>query len=257
VETASNLKASVPAFHAEDLDQVANYRSMSGLAIVSLLFGLASPVCFAALVFLPIPLFGAALSVIALRRIADSDGALAGKWAAATGLALCVASAAASLSYAQVTRFMHARQARQVGQEWIELILSGKTQEAFDLTVQSTRSEPPEPPANLPGAGPPMPPYEQFVTHPTVQALKSAGAGAEVRFAETLSYQPQPQRQCFVDQQFLVSPGPSSAAASQNAERPIDVRLTLQFSRFPGQANLHWRVLGYSRQEQTTDVSPK
>src|SRR5688572_8269686 len=95
VETASEFSATqVPAIHAEDLDQVANYRSMSGLAIVSLLLGLLAPVCFAAPVFLAIPLFGTALSLFALRRIAASEGALAGKWAATAGLALCVVSAA-------------------------------------------------------------------------------------------------------------------------------------------------------------------
>jgi hypothetical protein len=216
---------------------------MSGLAIVSLLFGLLSPVCFAAPVFLAIPLFGMALSVFALRRIADSEGALAGRWAAATGLALCVASAAATLSHAQVTRFLHARQAKQLGLEWIRLLVAGKTEEAFSLTVQSTRQASPEPMANLMGGGSTEPPYERFVKNPLVQALTSAGEDADVQFFGTLEYEPMPRHECVVQQQFNVTPSSTSASGATNP--PVEAALNLQFSKFSGESHLRWLVLGY------------
>jgi hypothetical protein len=247
VESTTHLPSQQPAFHTEDVDQVDNYRTLSVLAIASLLFGLVSPVCFAAPVFLPIPLFGTALSLVALRRIAVSEGALAGKWAAATGLALCIASAAAIVSYAQVTRFLHTSQARQLGQKWVELIVSGNTQEAFQLTVQSTRDDSTDPPANFLAATPPEPPYEQFVKSPLVQALTSAGSGAEVRFAGTLAYDPQPNRQCIVQQQFDVTRAVTSAADAQTSADPVEAAVTLQLSRFRGESKLRWLVLGYSQ----------
>jgi hypothetical protein len=250
VETTTQAPSNQPAFHTEDLDQVASYRTLSALAIVSLLFGLAAPVSFVAPVFLAIPLFGTALSLVALRRIAASDGALAGKWAAATGLALCVASAAATISHAQATRFLHTRQAKQLGHQWVQLLVSGNTAEAFSLTVQSTRQEPPEPPVNFPGGGPSEPPYDQFIKHPLIQALTSAGSGANVQFSETLEYAPQPNHQCIVQQQFDVTPSSTSAAGSQSNVTPVEAVVTLQLSRFPGESRLRWLVLSYIQRSE-------
>jgi hypothetical protein len=246
VEAPSDLQTNRgPAFQAEDLDQVANYRAMSGLAIVSLLFGLASPVCFTAPVFLSIPLFGAALSLLALRRIADSDGGLAGRWAAAAGLALCVASAATAISYAEVTRYVRTRQATQLGYQWLGLLTSGKVQDAYQLTVDSTRPAPPEPPANLPGSAPPEPPFEQFVKNPLVTQLASTSGQADIRLIQTLAYEPQPPRQCIVQQQFRVVPGATATTDANSGSSPIEAILTLQCSRLPGESRLHWLVLGY------------
>jgi hypothetical protein len=256
VETTTHAPSHQPAFHTEDLDQVANYRTLSGLAIASLVFGLVSPVCFAAPVFLAIPLFGTALSLVALRRIAASDGALAGNWAAATGLALCIVSAAATVSYAQVTRFLHTSQARQLGQKWIELIVAGKTEEAFNLTVRSTRDEAVDPPANFLASTPQESPYETFVKNPLVQALTASGSGAEVRFAGTLAYTPQPNHQCIVQQQFDVTPAATSAADAPMSDNPVEAAVTLQLSRFRGESKLRWLVLGYGRQNELPETPP-
>jgi hypothetical protein len=258
VETTTHAPSRQPAFHTEDVEHVDNYRTLSGLAIASLLFGLASPVCFAAPVFLAIPLFGTAISLVALRRIAGSDGALAGKWAAATGLALCIASAAATISYAQFTRFLHSSQAKRLGQKWVQLLVSGNTQEAFNLTVQSTRQDSPEPAGNFLATGPQEPPYEQFVKNPLVQALTSAGSGAEVRFAGTRAYDPQPNHQCIVQQQFNVTPSSSSTSGTDapSTVTPLEAAVTLQLSRFPGESQLRWLVLGHSWQNEMPEGAP-
>jgi hypothetical protein len=245
VETTTHVRSHEPTFHAEDLDEVPNYRTLSVLAMVSLLFGLVSPVCLAAPVFLAIPLFGTALSFVALQRIAASDGALAGKWAAATGLALCVASASVTLTHAQVTRFLHTRQAKELGNRWVQLLVSGQTEEAFNLTVQSTRPAPPEPPANLPGAEPPEPPYESFLKNSLVQALTAAGSDAVINFAGTTAYDPQPNHQCIVRQQFDVTPGAISPPVPRSDVKTVEAEITCQLSRLPGESELNWLIVGY------------
>jgi hypothetical protein len=238
----------ISAFQAEDLDQVANYRAMSGLALVSLLFGLASPLCFAAPVFLAIPLFGTALSLVALRQIARSDGGLAGRWAAAAGLALSVASGAAATSHAQTTRYLHTRHASQLGYQWLGLLVSGHEEEAYKLTVESTRSAPPEPPANLPGSAPSEPPFDRFLNNSLVKGLASTGGQANIRLVQTLTYEPQPNRQCIVQQHYRVVAS-SAASGTPSGSPPIDAILTLQCSRLPGESRLHWMVLGYRLQD--------
>jgi hypothetical protein len=206
-------------------------------------------------VFLSIPLFGAALSLFALRRIAESDGALAGRWAAASGLALCVASAVASMSHVQATRYLLTSQAKQFGREWLGLLVSGDVQDAFNLTVESTRIEPSEPPANLPGGAPPEPPYPRFVKNPLIQALASTGTGADIRFGGTLVYDRRPDGECVVQQRFDVT----RAAAATNVHpangEPVEVVLTLQRSRLSSDARVRWLVLGYGPPNQYSDAA--
>jgi hypothetical protein len=230
-----------PAFHAEDLEQIAGYRTLSGLAIVGLLFGLAAPLCFAAPLLMIIPLVGAAVSLAALRRIADSDGALAGKWAGTIGLGLCVASAVATISNTQVARYLYSRQAREFGRQWIGLVLSGQLEHAFGLTVEGVRPPPqPEPGAPTPS----QTPYESFSSRALVRSLVAAGESADVRFLGTLSTELQPYRQSVVKQEFEVTPN-SSAATSGKSVKPVTATLTLHRSRMPGESSLRWLVEAY------------
>jgi hypothetical protein len=77
--------------------------------------------------------------------------------------------------------------------------------------------------------------------------LSSAGSGAQIRFAGTLAYDPQPNHQCIIQQQFDVTPVAASAAISQTSNNPVEALVTLQLSRFRGESQLRWLVLGYSQ----------
>jgi len=239
VETATQLPTSEPAFHADDTEQVADYRTVSALAIVSLLFGLASPLCFAWPLLMAIPLFGAAISIIALRRIDASDGALAGRWAATIGLVLCVVSGTAAVSRDLVTRYIRTQQADELAREWIELLLAGDTEEAFRLTVAGNRREPPAPEPGIPA--PTQTPFEQFREQPIISELATAGADAEIQPAEVLAYEPQPRRQFIVQQKFLVAP----RHAAGTHRHPIEAIVTLQRSQLIGDRQPRWLVLSY------------
>ena len=241
-DPSQSSPAPQPAFHSDDLDEVAEYRSMSALAIVSFVFGLAAPLCFVAPLLLVIPLVGAALSIIALRRIAASEGTLAGSWAAAAGLALCVASLLASISHAQTARILRSNQAEQFARQWIGLLLSDDTQHAFQLTLDATRPPPP------PEPGEPAPEdnrYEMFANHPFVQSVLAAGADSDVRLAGTLSYEPQPAGQCIVEQRFLITPSTVADTLAPSERSPVDAILTLQRSRLSRNAPMRWLVRSY------------
>jgi len=249
VETAATKPALKQAFHSGDLEQVAEYRTMSSLAIVSLIFGLLSPLCFVMPLLLAIPLFGAAVSIVALRQIAASEGALAGRWAAATGLALCVASAAAAVTDSQATRYLRSQQAEKFGREWIGLLLTGKTDQAFQLTVagaQPAFSEPGEPTAT-------QSPRERFGQDRLVEALVAAGPQSTVRYDGTLTYQAERSGQLTVEQKFTITPPKASGANDESEGRTIEAVLTLQRSRMPGRREVRWLVLGQNAPRLTAD----
>src|SRR5436305_15202732 len=97
--TSTSRTASSSVFHGDDPEQITEYRTLSVLAIISLIIGLISPVAIAAPFLLVVPFVGIAVSLLALRRIAVSGGVLAGRWAATLGLVLSLASAVVPVSH--------------------------------------------------------------------------------------------------------------------------------------------------------------
>jgi hypothetical protein len=250
LDTTTSSPAHLPAFHTDDPPEVSEYRTMSALAIVGLVFGLAAPLCFVSPLLMVIPLFGAAVSIVALRRIAASGGSLAGRGAALAALALCVASIAASLSYDRVTRYLRSNQAEQLARQWIGLLLAGNLEQAFHLTVNGVRQPSPPPP------GEPVPketPFETFTKHPLVQTVSTAGAASEVRFNGMQSYTPLGSRQVRVLQEFSIKP---AASAGSPPGDPIRIILDLQRSHLAGEKTFRWLVLSFQDANAPAEAKP-
>ncbi|HVT26670.1 MAG TPA: hypothetical protein VHE81_01505, partial [Lacipirellulaceae bacterium] len=140
--TGTSPTVSTPVFHADDPEQATGYRTLSVLAIISLMFGLASPLAFGGPLLKGIPLFGIAVSLLALRRIAVSGGVLAGRWIAIVGLVLCVACGIAPFSRDLVQHSIRTSQTEKFGRNWIALLTSGKAKQAFHLTIDGNRPVP-------------------------------------------------------------------------------------------------------------------
>jgi len=232
--------SAAPAFNTDDVDQVADYRSLSVLAIISLLIGLASPLCLLTPVFMLLPLFGAALALVALRRIAVSEGRLAGRWAATAGLALCIACGASAVSRNTVARYMRTSRAEEFGRSWLTKLVSNESEQAFKLTLEGMRPPPP------PEPGMPTPastPYEEFTANPLVQAITAAGKDAKIECLGTQEYTAQSQNDYSVRQKFRVTPQGDSRKTGSAAA--IEANLTLQRSHFRGDRNSHWMVAAF------------
>jgi hypothetical protein len=228
-----------PAFHSDDQPEVSEYRTISALAIVALVFGLAAPFCFWAPFLMVIPLVGAGLAIVALRRIDESGGTLMGRGVALSVLALSLASATASISHDRVTRHLRSNQAEVLARQWINLLLNGRTQVAFGLTVDGAR--PPAPPA--PGEPPPKEsPLQRFTKDPVVTALVAAGPDSTIRFERTSSYTPLSSHQVVVEQEYSVAP---AAVHGSQPSQPVGVVLDLQRSHLAGEKSLHWLVLSF------------
>jgi hypothetical protein len=235
-----------PAFHSDEPEQIGDYRTFSALAIISLIFGIISPVALAGPFLLAIPLFGIGIALLALRRIAVSGGVLTGSSAAMIGLVLCVASLFAPFSRDLTFRLIRLNEAQAFGRNWIALVVSGRLEQAFHLTIDGIRPPPrPEPGAPPRPGSPPSPPqktpYQTFLEQPVIKALAAAGATAEIHPGSVLTYDPQSYRRITIRQLFAV--GPASAAPSA-ASQTVQAIVSLQRGQMPGEAMSRWIVSG-------------
>lgn len=230
---ATSTSAPSPAFHTGDAEQTIEYRSLSVPAVLALVLGLASPLCFGAPLLLVIPIIGIAIAVFAIVRIEASDGALAGKWAAVSGLILCSAMAMAPISRSYVLRTLRTSQARTFAEKWIHDIVSGHADEAYRLTIDAVRG--PAPPA--PGEKAPPDPHQKFLELPQVKGMIAAGPEAEIKFIDTVAYDPQSFERVFVGQRFNIIP-----PASQAGAQPVDVMITVQRAQLPKEGRSRWLV---------------
>src|SRR4051812_34358136 len=206
--TGTTSKLKPVGFHSDEPEEVNEYRSLSVLALVSLIFGLAAPLAFGMPLLVGIPLFGIGISILALQRIATSDGTLTGRWMAAAGLFLCVAFAIAPFSRDYALRAIRLRDAQSFAQKWLETLIAGHTEQAFRLTFDGTRPPPSasaQPP--MPGDPPPKADYfKTFLESPVIKAIQAAAANAEIVPGEVREYTPQTYRNLWIRQVFTVKP---------------------------------------------------
>src|SRR5262245_9258132 len=112
------------------------YRPISRLAVIGLLMSLPSMLLFVdltwALFIFTIP--AVFISVVALRAIRRSDGALAGEAVALMGIVISVACGLGWVTAELVTKAVTQYEARQAVDDWFEKMRTGKSGAAFLLT---------------------------------------------------------------------------------------------------------------------------
>jgi hypothetical protein len=255
--TGRSAIVSSPVFHGDDPEQTTEYRTLSVLAIISLVIGLAAPLAIAGPFLLAIPLFGIAVSLVALRQIAVSGGVLAGRWAATAGLVLCIASAILPVSRDAIQRAIRIHQAEKFGGDWIALVTAGDLKEAFHLTVDATRPPaPPDPsaPPSEPNAPPKPSAYDTFIANPVIKALQAIGPNAEIRIRETLAYQATSYRNISVRQLVAVTPAAPSSSGSSN--QPFEFVLSVQRAIIPRESMSRWLITSYDLPKPGADSTP-
>ena len=116
----------------EDADLL-EYGAISPMAVGSLFLGLASALAMANLLLLVLPLIGLFTSLLALRQIALSEGALVGRKVALSGLALALLFAAMAIG-GTVTRYrVLVGEGRSFAEDWLQLVREGDLQRAHQL----------------------------------------------------------------------------------------------------------------------------
>ncbi len=132
--------------HVSSLDesQVAGYRRVSIAAIAALLLGMLSALALAQPLLLAVPVVAIVVALVSLRAINMPDSNLTGRAFALAGLALALVFAVWAPSRL-ITRQWHLyEQAREFGDQWLELVRAGKLHAAHQLTLHDVERQPPE-----------------------------------------------------------------------------------------------------------------
>jgi hypothetical protein len=236
VESSTYSTGSSAAAGVVGLDEEPTYRSISVMALVSLLLGITAPLCIMAPLLFALPIAGVALALLALRNIATSDGALIGRTAALIGLALSVASVCMTVTRAKVSEEMFSRQARAAAIEWITLLQAGKTDEAFEMSTAKRKGPPPPSPVNIESPQPVRKPIDEFRETPVVHFLVQHAKDADVRYVGDAGFDPGIRGAAMIGQEYDV-------AASQEPGGQSPTRIQLGLERVRGAAGTPWQWL--------------
>ena len=210
--------------------------------MVSLAFGLASPLSLAAPLFWAIPLVGAVIAIMTIRRIGASDGALVGRQAAVIGLALCVGSLAAAATRSIVSEQTLSYQARRRGDPM-----------ACDIEVRRhpRRHLNPRPlrhavrlrhrrPGSPAASQPVREPLADFQDHPLVRYMASVGKEADVTFAGQQGQRPELSAGGRLTEDLLVTP------AKESASPAVTVHISVQRTRANSLSAAKWWIADYA-----------
>jgi hypothetical protein len=176
--------------------EVAEYRSVSGAAVVALILGILSPAAFVDPVVWGIPIAGALTGAFALFRIRRNPTTLVGRKAALVGLWLSVCFAIAAPTERFYYRYCIRAEAKQYAALWFELLADGRPERAFQLTVDPKNRQPlddrldehyrkdPKQRKMLAQMVAPAPKGEK---PSAVRTLLALGKSAETRYVDTVS----------------------------------------------------------------------
>jgi hypothetical protein len=175
-----------------DAPQEEAYRTPSVLAVLALGLGLLSPLAFLNPVFWTVPAAAAVAGLLALRRIAASDGALAGRGLALAALALALFSAAGAITH-RATRYARLEaEADEVARQFCAALAADDVPGAHQLTLPAPERAPPGRAdwtwylrSHLSRTG-----IRDFVKRPPVRSLLALGPQAQVRHYYTEKWDP-------------------------------------------------------------------
>jgi hypothetical protein len=118
---------------------VAQYRSVSKAAILSVFLGLLSALALMHLLFVPVALLAIATALVGLRNIRVSRGELIGRPVATVGLCLATLFLGWSLGWSVARQRAIELQAATVANGWLDLLAAGKLNQAHQLTQSTDR----------------------------------------------------------------------------------------------------------------------
>jgi len=116
-----------------DADEFGQYRSLSTLSVMALVFGLLSPIAFFTSLLIVVPLVATGVALWALARIQRSEGSLQGTRLAYCGLALAIVFGVSSVARTQFRAELLRRQANVTVELWLSMLAEGKAEEAMAL----------------------------------------------------------------------------------------------------------------------------
>ncbi|MCE5268272.1 MAG: DUF4190 domain-containing protein [Planctomycetaceae bacterium] len=202
------MRPSVPDVHITDPqdEELCGYRPVSAQAVAGLIFGLLAPAAFLGPMLWTLPAIGAVLSYRALRRIRQSEPALAGRKLAWLGLVLSLFCLIAAPTDWGVYRWRVRNDARELAVQWFRYLSEDEPHMAHQLTLPSANRQPLDERlwtvyrenARL------RQQLEKYVADPAVRTLLALGSKVRVRFYETAEHA-HTEREDVVSQLFAVT----------------------------------------------------
>jgi len=169
---------------AAESDSLTQYRSISSLAVLALLFGLASPLALVNPLLLAVPVAAIVLAMFALRQIAANVEILSGQ-----GLALVALFAGVGILVYTPVRLYTRNEvlngtARQLAEAFLELLKQGKLQEAHQLAnLKYVTPSPGSPPEDFTNASKlTLEDFTKFRETPSIKNIEACQSKFEYRF---------------------------------------------------------------------------
>jgi hypothetical protein len=217
--------------------EVPEYRSLSSLAVLALVLGLASATVMIGPFFLVVAGAAVGTALLALARIRSSEGSLTGSLPALAGLALAVAFSVAATVRLEVRNAYYRQQIDAVAQRFVDLLADQQYEPAIaQLTARAAGRLRPQT-----GRGQPAPPDDQVLAYaiselrdnPLAQAL-AHGRRIELEF-EQFENLPEEERGSIMT---------AARYRMRDEGRLLPERLVVQFLRTPGfeAEGTPWRV---------------
>lgn len=181
---SDNNHTSAQLSESPEAEAFHQYRSVSGLAIFGLFFGLLSAVALTGPAAWLVPVAAAAVCLAALWRIRQKAGTVIGRKAALCGLALAVLFATTAVSQWFGQRWIIERQARGIASSWFDLLADDQPLKAHQLNLIPAERNPLDGPLlHVYQRGPKRrDELDKFLEKPLVRAVLALGKKADIRF---------------------------------------------------------------------------
>lgn len=151
------IRAQTGQFNSPSAAQeIPDYQSVSTLAVISFLLGLASVLALAAPILLAIPVAAAGTALVALGGIRRSAGRVVGERIARWGLLAAAVFGVCAVVREPVRNMVLDRQSVEAVEQWVSLLADAQYQESFNRLSPAGVSK--FRPSVEPGAAPPPPP---------------------------------------------------------------------------------------------------
>jgi hypothetical protein len=219
--------------------EMAQYRSLCATAVLGLILGLLSPLAIVSRPLLVVPLLGAAVSGLALWRIARNVTELAGRKAALVGLILSCFFAASVGSQRFYYNRLICSEAEQFASIWFGLLAEDRPYDACQLFLK--RDERRQSQKSLGDFYRNRPKLREeidskYLGLPPVKLLLELGPKAKVQDMQTVGLQQKPQSN-FVQQVYSVS------YVEDGKNKTVPIELNMERKVHPD-GRVGWQIAG-------------
>jgi hypothetical protein len=182
--TASTVTSDRPL--RPDEKPLAEYRSVSGMAVAAAFLGIVSAVILVNPLLVPVPIAALIAAVAALVSIRNSGGQLVGRLPAIVGLSLATFFLGWGITAHLARQSLLEQRAKEAADGWIELLQDGKAEQAhqFRLSPAARLSSPEALAEHYKSNKEAADDLKAFMSSTGVRDLLTFGADADVRFEE-------------------------------------------------------------------------